>query len=94
MNKVSALSVLSNAVLVWNTERIAEIASSIETSSGKPVPRDELERVSPFTGRSSEIHKASIPSRWGTARGGYRPGGTAAIGEPRRGFASATVSRA
>jgi TnpA family transposase len=48
MNKVSALSVLSNAVLVWNTERVAEIASSIEASSGKPVPRDELARVSPF----------------------------------------------
>jgi TnpA family transposase len=48
MNKVSALSVLSNAVLGWNTERIAEIAASIEASSGKPVPRDELARVSPF----------------------------------------------
>ena len=48
MDKVSALSVLPNAVLVWNRERIAGIASSIEMSSGKPVPPDELARVSPF----------------------------------------------
>jgi len=33
MNKVSALSVLSNAVLVWNTVRIAAIVKELETSS-------------------------------------------------------------
>ena len=34
MNKVSALSVLSNAVLVWNTTRIAEIVAALEKASG------------------------------------------------------------
>lgn len=48
MNKVSALSVLSNAVLAWNTIRIAEIIASLEATSGQPVPVEELARVSPL----------------------------------------------
>jgi len=32
MNKVSALALLSNAVLVWNTVRISETVASIEAS--------------------------------------------------------------
>lgn len=48
MNKVSALSVLSNAVLVWNTIRIAEIIASLEATSGQAVPVAELARVSPL----------------------------------------------
>ena len=48
MNKVSALGVLSNAMLVWNTERIAEIVAKIEATSGRPVSREDLARVSPF----------------------------------------------
>lgn len=48
MNKVSALSVLSNAVLTWNTVRIAEIMKGLESSTGKLVARDELARVSPL----------------------------------------------
>jgi hypothetical protein len=48
MNKVSALSVLSNAVLVWNTIRISEIITSLEATSGQAVPVAELARVSPM----------------------------------------------
>lgn len=48
MNKVSALSVLSNAVLTWNTVRIAEIMKGLESSTGKRLARDELSRVSPL----------------------------------------------
>jgi hypothetical protein len=48
MNKVSTLSVLSNAVLVWNTIRIAEIVEALETASGCPVARADLARVSPL----------------------------------------------
>jgi hypothetical protein len=48
MNKVSALSVLSNAVLVWNTIRIAEIIASLDAASDQPVRVEELARVSPL----------------------------------------------
>jgi TnpA family transposase len=48
MNKVSALSVLSNAVLVWNTARMAEIVAAIENTSGQTMPIDDLARISPL----------------------------------------------
>lgn len=48
MNKVSALSVLSNAVLVWNTIQITEIVRALEAASGQPVRREDLARVSPL----------------------------------------------
>jgi hypothetical protein len=48
MNKVSALSVLSNAVLIWNTTRMTEIVAALETTSGQKVPLDELARISPM----------------------------------------------
>ena len=48
MNKASALSVLSNAVLGWNTIRIAEIVEAVEAASGQPVAREDLARVSPL----------------------------------------------
>jgi TnpA family transposase len=47
MNKVSALSVLSNAVLVWNTVRIGAIVDELE-AGGQPVSPDDLARVSPL----------------------------------------------
>jgi hypothetical protein len=47
MNKVSALSLRSNAVLVWNTIRIAEIIVSLEGTSGQAVAVADLSRVSP-----------------------------------------------
>jgi hypothetical protein len=55
MNKVSALSVLSNAVLVWNTVRIGEIVRGLE-SRGDAVARADLARVSPLA------HAHVIPS--------------------------------
>jgi hypothetical protein len=48
MNKVSAMALLSNAVLLWNTVRIGEIVASLEGSSGQPVRREDLARVSPL----------------------------------------------
>lgn len=35
MNKASALSVLANPVLVWNTIRIAEFVEVVEATSGR-----------------------------------------------------------
>jgi hypothetical protein len=48
MNHVSALSVPSNAVCVWNTVRIADIVRRMETSGGETVHPDELARISPL----------------------------------------------
>ncbi len=56
MNKVSALSILSNAVLVWNTARYAEIIAGLRTQSGKPVDNRDLARISPLA------HSHVIPS--------------------------------
>jgi len=56
MNKVTSLSVLSNAVLVWNTVRIAEILHDLEKSTGKTVPSEYLARISPLA------HAHVIPS--------------------------------
>jgi hypothetical protein len=55
MNKVSALSVLSNAVLVWNTDRIVEIVRSLEGRRDF-VGRTDLARV------SSLAHANALPS--------------------------------
>jgi len=55
MNKVSALGLLSNAVLVWNSVRIAEIVSALE-KSGQAAAREDLARVSPLA------HAHVIPS--------------------------------
>jgi len=48
MNKVTALSVLSNAVLVWNTVRIGEIVGALEGTAGRKVAHEDLARVSPL----------------------------------------------
>lgn len=48
MNKVSALSVLSNAVLVWNTLRMEEKIEELEAASGCAVSTDDLARISPL----------------------------------------------
>lgn len=47
MNKVSCLSLLSNAVLVWNTLRIADIETRLR-AAGESIDRDDLARVSPL----------------------------------------------
>ena len=55
MNKVSALSLLSNAALAWNTVKIGDLIDGLE-ARGEPVPRDTLARVSPL------VHRHIIPS--------------------------------
>lgn len=47
MNKVSALSLLSNAVLLWNTVRIGDIESRLRTA-GELIASEDLARVSPL----------------------------------------------
>jgi hypothetical protein len=47
MNKASCLSLLSNAVLVWNTLRIAEIVNQLRVA-GHAVADQDLARVSPL----------------------------------------------
>ena len=47
MNKVSCLSLLSNAVLVWNTMRIADIEARLR-AAGESIAWDDLARVSPL----------------------------------------------
>jgi TnpA family transposase len=47
MNKVSALSLLSNVVLVWNTVRIGAILEQL-SAAGHEVRREDLARISPM----------------------------------------------
>lgn len=47
MNKASCLSLLSNAVLVWNTVKIKEIIDRLE-ANGEVVDREALSKVLPF----------------------------------------------
>jgi len=56
MNKVSALSVLSNSVLLWNTRQLERVVGALEEADGKPVDRDDLARISPL------LHAHVIPS--------------------------------
>lgn len=56
MNKVSALSVLSNSVLVFNTLHYADIAEGLASTAKAPVDRAHLARISPLA------HAHVIPS--------------------------------
>lgn len=47
MNKASCLSLLSNAVLVWNTIQIQNIVKDLR-ASGHTVKDEDLARVSPL----------------------------------------------
>ena len=47
MNKASCLSLLSNAVLVWNTVRISEIVDRLR-AAGEQILDTDLARVSPL----------------------------------------------
>jgi len=47
MNKVSALSVLSNAVLIWNTVKYEGILAKLE-ANGHPVDQNLVARISPL----------------------------------------------
>ena len=55
MNKASCLSLLSNAVLVWNTVHIARIVAQLR-ATGHDVNDDDLARVSPL------MHAHVIPN--------------------------------
>ena len=55
MNKASCLSLLSNAVLVWNTVHIARIVAQLR-AAGHDVNDDDLARVSPL------MHAHVIPN--------------------------------
>jgi TnpA family transposase len=48
MNKVTALSVLSNAVLVWNSVQFAEVVGGLEATAGEAVDHADLARISPL----------------------------------------------
>ncbi|HVC61566.1 MAG TPA: Tn3 family transposase [Acetobacteraceae bacterium] len=55
MNKASCLSLLSNAVLIWNTVHMSRIAEQLR-AGGHPVRDEDLARVSPLA------HAHTIPS--------------------------------
>ena len=74
MNKASCLSLLSNAVLVWNTLRIAEIVNQ-SRQAGHAITDQDLARVSPL------MHGHVIPN------GTYRFGDEE---EPPRVYAAAS----
>ena len=47
MNKVSALGLLANAVLVWNTVKMADVVRELEVN-GHAVARSDIARISPL----------------------------------------------
>jgi Tn3 transposase DDE domain len=47
MTLLHCLSLLSNAVLVWNTVRLTEILAQLQ-AVGEVIPAEELARVSPL----------------------------------------------
>jgi class 3 adenylate cyclase len=47
MNKASCLSLLSNAVLVWNTMALINIVTQLRTA-GETIPDQDLARISPL----------------------------------------------
>ena len=55
MNKVSALSLLSNAVLVWNTVQFTRIIEQLR-QAGETIDLSDLARISPLA------HAHVIPS--------------------------------
>ena len=55
MNKASCLSLLSNAVLIWNTVQMTRIVAQLR-DAGQQVSDDDLARVSPLA------HAHVIPS--------------------------------
>ena len=67
MNKASCLSLLSNAVLVWNTLRIAEIVNQLR-AAGHAVADQDLARVSPL------MHAHVIPNGTYRFSDGEEPG--------------------
>ena len=68
MNKASCLSLLSNAVLVWNTVHITRVVDQLRVA-GHPVKDEDLARVSPLA-HAHVIPNGSYfqsPRRWAEA---------------------------
>jgi TnpA family transposase len=55
MNKASCLSLVSNAILVWNTLQIARIVETLR-QAGTPVADEDLAHISPL------LHRHVIPN--------------------------------
>jgi hypothetical protein len=55
MNKASCLSLLSNAVLVWNTMAITKIVTQLR-AAGETIVDEDLARISPL------MHQHVIPN--------------------------------
>jgi hypothetical protein len=55
MNKASCLSLVSNAILVWNTLQISRIVDTLR-QTGTPVAVEDLAHVSPL------LHRHVIPN--------------------------------
>ena len=53
MNKATCLSLLSNAVLVWNTHHIGQTVQALR-AQGCPVDDNDLARISPLAFRNIE----------------------------------------
>jgi hypothetical protein len=67
MNKPSCLSLVSNAILVWNTLQIARIVDTLQ-QTGTPVAVEDLAHVSPL------LHRHVIPNGTYHFPPGYRGG--------------------
>ena len=65
MNKASCLSLLSNAVLVWNTVHIDRIVAQLR-ATGNIVLDEDLARVSPLLSKPHHARAAAISIRPGT----------------------------
>ena len=55
MNKASCLSLVSNAILVWNTLQIARIVETLR-QTGTPIADEDLAHVSPL------LHRHVVPN--------------------------------
>ena len=55
MNKATCLSLLSNAVLVWNTHYIARTVGELRRE-GHPVDDEDLARISPLWFKDILVH--------------------------------------
>ena len=72
MNKASCLSLLSNAVLVWNTVHIERIVDQLR-AAGNIVLDEDLARVSPLFRRHMTPNRSMPPRRRDRAAALYRP---------------------
>ncbi len=55
MNKATCLSLLSNAVLVWNTHHIERTVRELR-AQGHPVDDEDLARISPLWFKNILVH--------------------------------------